>query len=93
LRRVSERSGPDRELFRIEGGALVAASNESHARLEFREVLDGSAVLAAIHDYRPRLPWWLYNATQAQAHLAVMRGFARHLSRLDAGQAAPSKSP
>ncbi|CAG0950539.1 hypothetical protein MYXO_00171 [Myxococcaceae bacterium] len=93
LRRVSERSGPDRELFRIEGGALVAASNESHARLEFREVLDGSAVLAAIHDYRPRLPWWLYNATQAQAHLAVMRGFARHLSRLDAGQAAPSNSP
>ncbi len=46
-------------------------------RLEFREVLDGSAALVAIHDYRPTLPWPLYNLTQARAHLWVMKNFAR----------------
>ena len=38
-------------------------------------------MIAAVQDFRPRLPWWLYAATQAQLHAFVMWGFARHLGR------------
>jgi uncharacterized protein YbjT (DUF2867 family) len=69
----------DRQLFYITGGLLArkAETPTRRPRLEFREVLDGSAVLVAIHDYRPTLPWPLYNLTQARAHLWVMNSFAR----------------
>ena len=40
-----------------------------------------AGVLAAIHDFVPRLPWYVYKYTQAQVHLFVMRGFARHLAQ------------
>lgn len=93
LRAVPDRSTTDRVLFRIEGGSLVDGRGERNGRLEFREVLGGSAILAAIHDYRPRLPWWLYNATQALVHLVVMKGFGRHLARAPGDQAAPSSRP
>jgi hypothetical protein len=53
-------------------------------RLEFREVLDGCAVILAIHDYRPALPAWIYEHTQALAHLLVTRSFARHLRKVAA---------
>ena len=49
---------------------------------ELREVLGGTALLAAIHDFRPALPWQVYQLTQARVHLAVMRGFGRHLARV-----------
>ena len=39
-------------------------------------------VIAAVQDFHPRLPWWLYLITQAQAHAFVMWGFGRHLARL-----------
>jgi hypothetical protein len=42
-------------------------------------------VLAAIHDFTPTLPWYFYNVTQAITHLIVMRGFGRHLGRIQAG--------
>lgn len=73
----------ERELtvFEIVGGAFHRSDGGAPGRFEFRDVLGGSALLAAIHDYRPRLPWWLYRATQARVHLAVMRGFGRHLAR------------
>jgi hypothetical protein len=54
-------------------------------RFEFREVLNGSAILAAVHDYRPRLPWPLYNAFQARVHVWIMRLFARHLQKAGPG--------
>ena len=76
-----QRSDPDRPLFYITGGMLADTSSET-GRLEFREVLDGTVLLAAIHDFRPRLPWYLYNSTQALAHLWVMRGFRHHLLNL-----------
>ena len=79
-----ERSSPDRTLFYIRGGLLVDGSQGSRARLEFREVLDRQEVLAAIHEFRPRLPWLIYTATQALGHLWVMRGFGRHLRALKA---------
>jgi len=81
LRRAAG-SEPDRTEFEIVGGAMLARGEGPPGRFELREVLGGTALLAAIHDYRPALPWRLYQATQARVHLSVMRGFGRHLARL-----------
>jgi uncharacterized protein YbjT (DUF2867 family) len=79
---AADRSGKsDRQVFYITGGLLTrrAVRRSRRPRLEFREVLKGTALLAAIHDYRPSLPWPLYHAVQARVHLFVMRWFARYL--------------
>ena len=79
------RSAPDRVLFYVTGGVLAdpdPAGRAGRARLEFRSVLDGTTLLAAIHDFAPRLPWGLYRLTQAVAHLFVMAQFGRHLDGL-----------
>jgi uncharacterized protein YbjT (DUF2867 family) len=80
LRFAGKRSeASHRQLFYISGGILAKKCSQPtrRPRLEFREVLNGSAALVAIHDYQPTLPWPLYNLTQAKAHLWVMRNFAR----------------
>lgn len=79
-----DRSTPDRALFYVTGGLLAELDGGRRPRLEFREVLGGQYLLAAIHDFAPRLPWALYRLTQAVAHLFVMRQFGRHLARLAA---------
>jgi hypothetical protein len=81
LRFSPERSTFDRPLFYVTGG-LLARRDPSHGRLEFREVSDGRTVLAALHDYVPRLPFALYVATQGLLHRLVMSAFGRHLRRL-----------
>ncbi len=73
-----ERSTPDRQLLYIEGGMLSADDNKG--RLEFRVVLKRKFVLAAIHDFKPSLPWSFYRFTQAVAHVWVMRNFANYLA-------------
>lgn len=85
-------SGPDRELFRITGG-LLARADIQRGRFEFREVLGGKGLIAAIHDFRPSLPWFVYSVTQAVVHLVVMRGFGRHLARLPALGPGPQATP
>jgi uncharacterized protein YbjT (DUF2867 family) len=83
LRFAGERSATaDRQLFYITGGLLAKKIDQPtrRPRLEFREVLNGSAALIAIHDYRPTIPWPLYNLTQARAHLWVMKNFARAIA-------------
>jgi hypothetical protein len=72
----------DRQLFYITGGLLAkkTAQPTRRPRLELREVLNGSAALVAIHDYRPTIPWPLYNLTQARVHLWVMKNFARAIT-------------
>lgn len=75
------RSTPDRQLFYIVGGVLASKNNPKDSRLEFREVLGGKYLLAAIHNFSPRLPWYLYKYTQAPLHLWVMKRFGKHLSR------------
>jgi len=80
LRESPDRSTPDRTVLLISGGLLVARDSNSNARLEFREVLGGTQVLAAIHDFKPSLPWPIYKFTQALAHLWVMARFRSHLS-------------
>lgn len=73
-------SQTDRQLYWIAGGML--AKQQDYARLEFREVLGGRYVLAAIHEFEPRLPWWIYKVTQAIVHLIVMWAYGRHLARV-----------
>lgn len=77
-----ERSTPDRQLLYVTGGRLADVEASSRPRLEFRVVEGGAAVLAAVHDFAPRLPWPIYIVTQAQAHDWVMRRFGRHLRQL-----------
>jgi uncharacterized protein YbjT (DUF2867 family) len=72
------RSTPDRALFYVRGGVL--ARTHGRGRLEFRQVLD-QWCLAALHDFHPRLPWYLYKWTQALLHVWVMKAFGRHLKR------------
>ena len=95
LRRSTERSGADRQLLYVVGGLL--ARSGGRGRLELREVPTYDArgadrgersLICAIHDFEPRLPWFIYVATQAQAHTLVMRAFGRHLARL--GPTSPS---
>jgi hypothetical protein len=82
LRFAADRSPEGRQLFFVTGGLLADEDGDRSGRLEFRKVLGGKAVLAAIHDFSPRLPWYVYNTTQALAHLGVMWGFRQHLEHL-----------
>lgn len=79
-----ERSSADRALFYVRGGVLADMRGE-RGRLEFRSVPRAPFVIAAIHDFVPRLPWLVYATTQARFHLAVMRAFGRHLARSNGG--------
>ncbi|WP_238375844.1 NAD(P)H-binding protein [Ectothiorhodospira magna] len=71
----------DRQIYRIIGG-LLAKKHENHGRFEFQSVLGGRYTMAAIHDFAPSLPWYLYLFTQAFAHFLVMLSYQRHLFRL-----------
>lgn len=81
LRYAPERSTPHRQLFYIHGGLLLSANAAAKGRLEFREVLNGRFVVAAIFDFIPALPWWIYKHTQAYLHLFVMWAFKAELAR------------
>lgn len=80
LRHSLERSGSERQLFYLEGGLL--AQKTRHGRLEFRTTRDGKSVIAEIHEFKPRMPWFLYLRTQALIHLWVMRKFELYLNRI-----------
>jgi hypothetical protein len=77
LEKSRDRSSPDRQLLYIVGGLLSA--KQVRGRLEFREVLDRKYVMAAIHEFRPSLPWFIYRWSQAIIHLFVMKAFGEHL--------------
>jgi hypothetical protein len=79
LQFVHDRSDRQRQLFYIVGGVL--ARRTDYGWLEFRSVLDGEQMIGAIHEFVPRLPWFIYVNTQAIIHLIVMKRFGRHLSR------------
>lgn len=86
LTRDTEASTEDRDLFLITGGLLARTGDAYRGRFEFREVLGGEAIIAAIHDFRPTLPWFVYNLSQALVHLFVMRSFGRHLLAVREGR-------
>jgi len=77
LEKSIDRSSPDRQLLYIVGGLL--SGKQKRGRLEFREVLDRKYVMAAIHEFRPSLPWFIYKWTQALIHLFVMKAFGENL--------------
>jgi uncharacterized protein YbjT (DUF2867 family) len=75
----AEESTQDRQLFHVTGGLLAQAGQ--HGRFELRAALDANMLLTAIHDFEPRLPWFIYRISQAPFHAWVMAGFAKHLAR------------
>jgi uncharacterized protein YbjT (DUF2867 family) len=77
---IKDRSHKDRQLFYISGGLLDKRADMGW--LEFREVLGGKYVLAAIHDFVPKLPWYVYVSTQAVVHLWVMNSFNKYLKKM-----------
>lgn len=77
LRQSEERSSSDRQLLYVVGGLL--AKDTERGRLEFREVLERRYVMAALHEFRPALPWYIYRWSQAVVHIIVMKAFAEHL--------------
>ena len=79
---AADRSSAHRQLFYIQGGALLSSKSIPKGRLEFREVLAGRYVMAAIFDYVPALPWRIYKATQALVHLFVMASFKNYLKKM-----------
>ncbi|AFL74369.1 NAD(P)H-binding protein [Thiocystis violascens] len=82
LQRLDAESTPDRQIHLIVGGLLSRARGPSQARFEFHTLLGGRYTMAAIHDYQPSLPWFLYRVTQAVFHLLVMRRYQDRLARL-----------
>lgn len=78
---AAERSSAHRQLYYIQGGLLLSSKAMEKGRFEFREVLSGHYVMAAIFDFIPALPWWLYKSTQALLHLFVMWAFKVELMR------------
>ena len=76
-------SSSGRQLFYIQGGLLLSSKGMAKGTFEFRKVMAGRYALAAIFDFIPALPWWLYKLTQAYFHLFVMWAFKRELARLD----------
>ncbi|PSL07566.1 NAD-dependent epimerase/dehydratase family protein [Cecembia rubra] len=76
---IPDRSDIKRQLFYISGGWLVKRFD--YGWLEFREVLGGKYMISAIHEFVPRLPWYLYVNTQARLHLWVMDQFKKYLEK------------
>jgi hypothetical protein len=44
-------------------------------------VLDSKYIISAIHEFAPRLPWFIYVNTQARLHLWVMSRFQKYLEK------------
>lgn len=80
LSQRADRSQRGRYLLGVEGGRLAGKEPSGDPRLEFRTTPDGDHVIAALQDFEPRLPWWLYTATQAIAHAWVMAAYRRYLA-------------
>ena len=78
LRLIENRSALDRQLFYITGGLLTKRTELGW--LEFRSLFDNEYIVVAIHEYVPRLPWYLYRYTQAKIHLYVMKLFENALA-------------
>jgi uncharacterized protein YbjT (DUF2867 family) len=82
----SDHSHTDRVFYFITGGLLIQKrphnAPEHKPRLEFRRVLGGDFVIVALHDFVPRLPWFVYTWTQAIAHIIFMWLFSKKMARV-----------
>lgn len=75
----AERSSDRRQLFYVMDSLL--GSSVGRGRLEFRDTIDDKSTIAAIHEFKPKLPWYIYKFTQALAHLWVMKAFTKAVNR------------
>ncbi|WP_114750195.1 NAD-dependent epimerase/dehydratase family protein [Pleomorphovibrio marinus] len=75
------RSDEKRQLFYISGGWLVGRVD--YGWLEFRSVLQGKYMISAIHEFVPKIPWFIYVNTQARLHLWVMNRFGKYLKKYE----------
>jgi uncharacterized protein YbjT (DUF2867 family) len=80
LRYIDAAGADDRRKFHIVGGILSRTTDTGW--LEFRQVQHRRYTLAAIHEFVPSLPWFVYRMTQAPVHGWVMARFGRHLARV-----------
>lgn len=78
LSKANELSSKDYCLYYIRGGYL----SEGIGRLIFRTIIDGRNTMVEIHEFVPRLPWYIYMYTQAIVHLITIKMFNLHLLRL-----------
>ena len=76
------RSTAERTLFYVEGWCPRGGRRASAAASSSASRPMGSTSWPPSHEFRPRLPWFVYRWTQALVHRAVMAGFDRHLRRL-----------
>ncbi|MGE9295191.1 MAG: NAD(P)H-binding protein [Puniceicoccales bacterium] len=72
------RGGGRRRAFYISGGYL-ARNVDPPGRFEFRIFPENYCLIAAIHGFAPRLPWWIYEFSQAIVHAIVMKAFGKYL--------------
>ena len=79
LKLIDDRSSKNRQLYYITGGILT--KRKDLGWLEFRSILDNEFIITAIHEYVPKLPWFLYKLTQAKIHLYVMNKFEKEISK------------
>lgn len=63
--------------YEVRGGLLARPGG----RLRFHAT--AALAVAALLDFRPTLPVWLYRRTHGPIHEHTMRRFGRHLARLD----------
>jgi hypothetical protein len=70
---------PEIASYRVIGGVLAhrLSRGRDAGVFEFRVSESGQYALIGLHDFRPSLPWPLYQWTQAQAHRWVMACFTR----------------
>ena len=73
-------SSKDYCLFYINRGLL--SQGTGRGRLVFRTIIDGRNTMVEIHEFVPRLPWYIYKYTQAVVHLITMKMFNSYLLRL-----------
>jgi uncharacterized protein YbjT (DUF2867 family) len=79
----NDRSDSTRQLFYISGGWLLSRQTTPiRGRLEFRRLPNSDEAIAAVLDFVPRLPWWIYRYTQAIVHALIMHLFGIHLKKL-----------
>ena len=84
LLRIERMRTANRPVFRVLDGLLARQSRRG--RLEFRTVLDGRTLIVAVHEFVPRLPWWIYRVSQALAHAWIMARFRVLLERASAAE-------
>jgi nucleoside-diphosphate-sugar epimerase len=63
-------------------GGFLSTDIDPPGRFEFRLFPSSGCIIASIHGFAPKLPWYVYCITQAPLHACVMHAFSRHLAKL-----------